>query len=131
MSKVTCQKSPKGYIALTSILVISAVILTIGISVSLLSISEGQMSLAEKKKEETLDFVEGCLAEILLKLNEDNTVATEVTLPEGSCSVTINSHSGNDWDFTVSGSRDNYYQSIQIQAVWQSPQLGLDWLEVE
>lgn len=120
----------KGYIALASVLVISAVILTIGVSVSLLSISELQISLAEKKKEETIDFVESCLAEILLKLNEDNAVSTEISLPEGNCSVTINSQNSS-WTFTVSGSVDNYTKNVQVTATRGSTVEIISWQEVE
>jgi len=102
----------KGYIALTSVLVIAAIILTVGTSVTLLSISEAQVSLASKKSLESLDFVEGCLEEALLYLNENNTLPSTAVLPQGSCSVTLNSQTSNTWDLTVAGSQNNYYKTL-------------------
>ena len=103
-----------GYIALTSVLVIAAAVLAIGTSVALLSISEGQVSLADKKHEETLDFVESCAEVALLELNEDNNISSSIALPEGSCSVIINSQSGNDWDFSVSGVVGGFNKTVQV-----------------
>ena len=120
-----------GYVALSSILVISVVILTIGISVSLLSISESQLSLAGKKKEETVDFVEGCVEDALLELNNGGSISSSLTLPEGTCSVTIDSQSGSDWTFTVTGSVDNYTKSIQVSANRGSTVTITSWKEVE
>lgn len=120
-----------GYVALASVLVIAAVVLTIGISVSLLSVSEGQMSLAEKKNEETVDFIEGCVEDALLRLNEDNAIPTQIPLPEGNCDVTIDSQSGSDWTFTVSGSVDNYTKNIQAQMTRGSTVTITSWQETE
>ena len=71
-----------GYVALSSILIISVVIFTIGISVALLSVSESQLSLAGKKKEETVDFVESCVEDALLELNNSGSISSSFALPE-------------------------------------------------
>lgn len=121
----------RGYVALASVLVIAAVVVTIGISVSLLSISEGQMSLAEKKNEESIDFVEGCVEDALLRLNEDDAIPSQIVLPQGACDVTIDSHIGDNWTFTVSGSQDNHYKSIQVSATRDTVVTVTSWQEVE
>lgn len=121
----------RGYIALASVLVIATVVLAIGISVTLLSISEAQLSLAGKKGQESIDFVEGCAEEALLQLNETNSIPATIALPEGSCSVTIDSHSGNDWTFTISGSIDQFTKSIQLVANRGSTVMITSWREVE
>lgn len=124
-------KRNSGYIALTSILVIAVVVLTIGISVALISISEGQISLAEKKKEETLDFVESCVEDALLRLNKDENIPSQIKLPEGTCSVNIESQVDNKWVFTVSGQLDNYRKTIKVMAVRGSKINVESWQEVE
>lgn len=129
--KAQSSKLSKGYVALSSILVIAAVILTIGISVSLLSISESQLSLAEKKKEETIDFVEACVEDALLELNEDSSVPSTITVPEGSCSVVVNSQLGNDWTFTVSGTQDSHTKDIQVSATRDTTVTITSWKEIE
>ena len=67
-------KNKKGYIAISSVLVIMAVVLIIGSSVSLLSINDMQSALSNKKSEESLHLVEGCTEDALLSLNENNSI---------------------------------------------------------
>lgn len=132
MGKMTLINNHKtGYIALSSVLVISAVVLIVGVSVTLLSISEAQISLGGRKSEASVDFVEGCVEEALLRLNEDNSVPTTIGLPQGQCSVTIDGHVGDDWILTVSGSLDGYYHSIQVVANRSSTVTITSWGEVE
>lgn len=129
--KLNQRQRSQGYVALVSVLVIAAVILTIGISVSLIAISEGQTSLAGKKSEEAIDFVEGCVEDVLLRLNKDGSIPTQIPFPEGICDVIINSQSGDDWTFTVSGEIDNYTKNIQVEASRGSTIAINSWLEVE
>ncbi|MFC1790711.1 hypothetical protein ACFLZP_04490 [Patescibacteria group bacterium] len=124
-------QSCKGYVALASVLVIAAVVLVISVSVSLLSVSEGQMSLAGKKNEETVDLVEGCLEEALLRLNEEESIPATISLPEGDCSVTINSQVGNDWTITVSTTFENYTKSIQAVVNRETTVAITSWQEIE
>lgn len=120
----------KGYIAISSVLVIMAVVLIVGTSVSLLSINEIQLSLSNKKSDEALDLVEGCTEDALLRLSEDNLIPATITIPDGVCSVTINSQTGNDWTFTVTGSFNNYTKSIQVDANRQSNVEVSGWTEL-
>ena len=129
--KTKSSKLDKGYVALSSILVIATVILTIGISVSLLSVSESQISLAEKKKEETVDFVEACVEDALLELNENGSISSAITLPEGTCTVTIDSQTGDDWTFTVTGAVDAHTKRIQVTANRDTAVTVTSWKEVE
>ena len=119
-----------GYAALASILVISVVVIIVGISVSLLSINYLQSSLSNKKSYESLDLVEACVEEALLQLNENNAISSNISLPEGSCSVTINSQVGTNWVFTVTGSINSYIKSIQVTADRNNTINILNWLEV-
>jgi hypothetical protein len=121
----------QGYIAITSVLVIAVVVLTIGVSISLLAINEVQTSLAGTKSEEAVSFVESCVEEALLELNNDNSISTEITLPEGTCSATINLVSGDEWTFTVIGSVDNYVKSVRVTANRSASLTVTSWQEVE
>lgn len=120
-----------GYVALASVLVIASVVLTIGVSVALLSISQAQISLAGKKSDESLDLVEGCVEEALLRLNEDNAIPSQIVLPAGSCSVTIDALSGVDWTFTTSGSLGGHSKSVQLTASREATVVVGSWQEVE
>ena len=124
------KKMQRGYIALSSILVISAVVLVIGISTSLLSVNDLLSSVSGKKGDETVDFVEACIEDALLRLNEDNSILTTLTLPQGTCSVTINSQVGNNWDITVTGALDNYTRSIRLQVTRDTTVSVTSWQEI-
>ena len=105
-----------GYVALASVLVITAISLIIGMSVTLLSINGIQTALSSKKNIETTYLVESCVEEALLGINENNAVLSSIVLPEITCSVTTNSQTGTSWDFTVSGTFEQYTQQIRVQA---------------
>ena len=105
----------KGYVALASILVIASVVTVIGISTSLLSVNEIQSSLSGLKNEVTVDFVEGCVEDALLRLNENNAIPNQISLPEGSCDVSNITQNGTAWTFTVSGTIDTYTKSVHVK----------------
>jgi hypothetical protein len=115
-NKQASQLKEGGFVALASVLVIAAIVLVLGISVSLLSINEIQTSFSSNKAARVLYLVEACAEEALLELNEDNTITSPIVLPEITCSATINAQTGSSWDFTISGTFDEYTQQIQVQA---------------
>jgi hypothetical protein len=104
-----------GFAAIASLLVISAIILVIGISVSLLSVSGLTQSLSTYKSNYSLNLVESCVEKALSDLNQNDSLSTSYSLPEGDCQLTINQN-GPDWDFTVEGSFDDYSHQIRIKA---------------
>lgn len=128
---VVVNEMNKGYIALSSVLVIAAVVVVIGVSVSLLSVSEAQMSLASKKGHESLLLTDGCVEEVLLYLNRRGFLPSSVNTPEGSCSVQLNSQAGNQWTFTVGGMFEGYHKRIQVTATRDSVVYINSWKEVD
>lgn len=60
--------SQGGYIALTSILIVTAVTLSIAISTALSGIEELQMSFADSTSSEALDYTDSCIEESLNRL---------------------------------------------------------------
>jgi len=125
------QKYQTGYIALTSVLVIASIIVTISLSISLLAISDNQMSLATNKSALILAVTEGCVENALLELNKDNSLPSVINLPEASCNVTVNSQAGNNWDFTVSSSLNSYSKKIQVQVIRGSQITVNSWQQIE
>jgi len=88
-----------GFIAFTSLLVISAVALTIALSISLLGINEAKSSLDFKKGQETLKIAEGCLEEALIRLRDKvDYSGGSLNLGDGSCTISI---SGTGSDRTI------------------------------
>src|SRR5579859_5860305 len=77
-------KRENGYIAILTVLIISAVVLAIATTVSLLAIGEAQSGLSLFKGEDTLTFIEGCMEDALLKTRNSNGYAGgTITRPEG------------------------------------------------
>lgn len=105
-----------GYVALATVLIIMSVLLTITTSLTLLTIDDSQSSTATLQQQEVLALAEGCIYDALLELNEDNTISTSIAVPEGSCTITIDSQSGSNWTFTVTASLDDITQQIQVSA---------------
>ncbi len=126
MNKINLQS---GYIALSSVLVTLALVILIGVSASLLSVNDLLSSISSKKSNEVVDLTEACVEDALLKLNEENTIGSSITLPQGTCSVTINSHIGNNWEFTVSTNKNSYYKSVRIVAGRGSSVTIVSWMD--
>lgn len=119
-----------GYIAISSILVIAAVVLIIGTTVALVSINEGQMSLAAIQSDTALGIVEGCTEEALLFLNENNTLPATITVPLGSCTATTNSVVGTTWTITISTTVNTFTKSVQIILTRGSTITISSWSEI-
>lgn len=103
-----------GYAALVSLLIIGFVVTAIAITVSLLGIGQGQASLALSRGEDTLQFVEGCMEDALLRVSKSASyTGGTITRPEGTCSVTIVS-AGNLYTITVTTTATNYKRTIQV-----------------
>lgn len=119
----------QGYIAISSILVIAAVVLVIGTTVALVSINEGQISLASFQNDSVLDAVEGCTEDTLLYLNENNSLPATVVTPQLTCNVS-GSQAGSNWTFTVAGTVSGYTKSIQIQAARTTTISITSWNEI-
>ena len=123
------QKFQEGYIALLSVIVIGTLLVIIGISLSLASINQLQFSLASTKGHQTLVLVETCVEEALLSLNKTSTIASQITLPEGVCNVTMNSSSGNNYDFTVVATLDGHTKKVRVAATRDSSVTITSWSE--
>ena len=104
-----------GYAALITVLILAVIMVMIGITVVLTSVSEGQMSLSGFYKQSTLNIINSCVEDTLMYFNRNTAWPTSITLPTGNCQLNINSHSGPNWTVTIGTTGPNNYQkSIQI-----------------
>jgi hypothetical protein len=86
----------RGFIALTTMLVISAVALAVSISISLIGVSRAKNSLDYIKGQKTLKIAEGCAEVALLELRDDvNYLGGSPTMGDGMCTISI-SGAGSD-----------------------------------
>jgi hypothetical protein len=116
MAKKVTKQNSGGYIALTTMLIVAAIVLSVTTAVTYLSVDEGQMSLGNLKAEKSLGIIDGCVSEALYKLNKTNNVPSSITLPEGTCTITEASSSGTQWQFLVTGQVASYQQKIRVTA---------------
>jgi hypothetical protein len=123
-------KKSGGYIAISSVLVILAVTLTIFISVTLLSIDGAQISLSRNLSQKSINIVDGCVADALLYLNNNNSLPATITLPEGVCTVTQNSQTGDNWVFTTSANIEGFSNAIMVDVDRTGTIIINSWQEV-
>lgn len=115
ISSRSCQH---GLVALSFVLILSAVLTAISITVTFLSIGEAQSSFALFKGEDVLSFVEGCVEDALLKAKNDPLYNGGVIIrPEGSCLITVVSKVGALWTLDVTNTPlppYNFKRTIRI-----------------
>lgn len=115
MKSTSHKNSKDGYIAISILLILTAVLLGTIVTVAQLGIGEGQSSLALSKGEDTLNFVEGCTEDYLLKIRSQGAsfVAGNITRPEGTCTISVTTGNPN-WDITVSTNVTIYKRSVRV-----------------
>jgi len=80
----------KGYIALIAILIIVAVTLAVGISMSLLSVGQTQASFTEQQSRQSFQLADGCLEDAISKIKRYDYIGSYyLNLKEGSCNITV------------------------------------------
>jgi hypothetical protein len=85
-----------GFVAITSVLIIGVVVLSITLAVSLTAIGEAQQGLALFKGEDGLTFAGG-----------------SITRPEGTCTVSI-SKAGVTWTMDVTTTDTKYKRTVRV-----------------
>jgi hypothetical protein len=108
------KRSQRGYIALTSVILVIAIIGAVATTITYVAIGEARSGLALFAGEDNLSFVEGCVEDYLLKIRSDAAFAGgNITRPEGTCTITINSGNPN-WDITVTSVSTKYQRKMQV-----------------
>lgn len=121
----------KGFIAITSVLIISAVVLAATISVSLLSIGQGQAGFALTKGEDTWSFVDGCAEDALLKLRANSAYGSgTINRPEGTCTVTLVSQVGSVYTYDISTTSTLYKRTVRVVVNRGSSITITSWKEI-
>lgn len=121
-----------SYIALTTFLILSAVILMAGTTLVLLSIFQAQQGLARERGYQALYLAEGCVADALLSAFYDSgyTGGSE-TLPEGSCTISV-SKVGNNWVITSTATvAGGYTRRVRVNILRSGTIQVLSWKEIE
>ncbi len=125
------KKYNRGFIAFSTVLIVSAVVLAIALSVSMLSIGQARSTLSLSKGENVLSLVEGCVEDGLSKSALDpNYNGGNVTRPEGTCQILM-SKSGATWTMTVSNTDIQYKRTVSVIFSRTESQISiLSWKEI-
>ena len=122
-----------GYIALTSILIISAIVLLIALSAGLLSISELNMGLEKNQSAEAYYLASACAEQGLQEIrNSDSfTGIGNLSLENGDCSYDVSQAGGENRTIEVSGIVNNIIRKIKISLDTINPNINItSWQEV-
>ncbi len=93
--------SSKGFVVISTVFVLLAISLMLGVTVTMLSISDAQTSLSLSDGASARALLDGCVEDTLLFSRANNSYAGgTVARPEGTCSVSL-SKAGNRWTATV------------------------------
>lgn len=123
----------KGYIALSMVLIISAVVIGVAATVSLLAIGEAQSGLTQFKGEGEWSFVDGCAEDALQKIHDNASYGGgNIARPEGTCSVNTAGSTPTNWTIVVTTNDANpkYKRTVQIQATRGSTITITSWKEI-
>ena len=124
------KKNMQGFIALSSVLIISAVVLAVTATVSLLGIGEGQSGLSIYSGEKSYVITEGCMEDALLKTKQSATYAGgTITRPEGTCVISV-SKVGNIWTLTATTQNTAYNRTIEVVCNRSGSLTLLSWKEI-
>ena len=83
-------KIRSGFLAMSTVLIVSAIVMAIAVSVSLIGIGEGKTGLLHNQGSTALFLAEGCMEDALLNLRASSSyTGGTITRPDGSCTVTV------------------------------------------
>ncbi len=107
-------KNQKGAAILISMILISAVILTIALSLGVSSISENQINMYQSKTNQMLLNLDACGEEALTQLNRNNSYTGEsLTIDDTSCTISV-AGSGATRTISIAATNDIYSKDLQI-----------------
>ena len=123
-------KTNNGFIALVTVLIIFAIVLLVGLSISLLSINEAQMGLRKSLSSQAYYLANLCAEDALMKLKEDINYSGNETIGIGGGSCQILPIEGN-WTIKTISNFQNQVKKIKIIVSQANPQMLISsWQEV-
>jgi len=123
-------KNKSGFIALITVLIIFAIILLVGLSVSLLSIGEAQMGLKKTQSSQSTYLANLCAEQALMKLKENiNYSGGEIIdIEGGNCQILPIE---GKWTIKTIANFENQVKKIKIIVSQVNPEMIISsWQEV-
>lgn len=120
----------KGFIALTTVLLISAVALLIGTGISFFSVSEANIALQKSQSSQAYYLANLCSEHALMELKEDSNYSGAETINTEAGVCEILPIEGN-WTIKVFGSSADQIKKMKIIISQIDPEIIISsWLEV-
>lgn len=122
----------KGFVALSTVLILLVVTVSIVSTVTALSIDESKAGYALSQGENALRFSEGCAEEALLHVrNDENYAGGDIVRPGGVCRIDA-SHEGVSWTIEVGPVSAEYVRRIRILCERSASGITVtSWQEIE
>jgi len=119
LSMITIKNSRHngGFAALLTVLVVSAAVLIISYSASMLGLGELDMGYTAQRGEEAFYVADGCAEEVLGRMRKDANYGVgagtvNLTVSNGSCTMNITDLGSNQRLVVVAGTVDSYTKKI-------------------
>jgi len=126
-------KQRNGYITLISVMVVSAVGLSIAVSLILLGIGAGKNSQSQEYMVQARGLSNACAELALLQVRNSNAYigTTNVTLGAGECSYTVSSSGGANREIQSTGTVKGVVRKVKVLINQLTPTLNVSsWQEV-
>lgn len=127
----------KGQIALIAILIISAAVLIVSLTISSMGVNETLMSFDEQQSEQAFQMADGCVNEALLRLRRvydgEEASYTGETLNFGanSCTINITTQGQNRIINVAATVNSKIIRKIQATVRWNPSFALTNWQEVQ
>lgn len=113
-------KSEKGIAAVLTIVIIAAATLIMASSASLLGLGELDLGYTSQKGGEAFALADGCMEEVLWRINLDLTYGVgagqiNLSLSNGSCIINITDLGANRRRITILGASGSYNKKIEAE----------------
>jgi len=129
-----CGNKERGYIALISVLIISAVLLLIACSSNLISIGESDMSLLENQSWQSFYLAAACAEHALVELKNNLKYTGNETLffDNGTCDILpVEGKGSKNRVIKVSGTAYNQVRKIKIEINKVNPKMEIkSWTNI-
>lgn len=120
----------KGFVALVTVLIVSALVLIVTIGLSLRTIDEMEMGLQKSLSSETYYFANLCAEDALMKLKANSNYSGDEVINIGKGSCTILPIEGN-WTIKISASFSGQVKKMRLVISQIHPEIVVDsWQEV-
>ena len=122
----------RGFVAITTILIILVVILLVGLGVSTLGISEMKMALQKTQSSQSYFLANLCAENALLELKRDEDYAGDATttIENGNCQILPIERTGGEWTIKAVGIFHNQTKKLKIIVSQVNPSITISsWEE--